>query len=540
MPRRDRDELLRGEDIANEESIIDEEESVEFGIRRSRRATTSHHRDSSGLYPAERMEQDVCYTYAEEAVARSLYIAQLVSILFAVYNHYNSFIVQWQRLESTMADAIAVVRNKMQAIKKQIDGLLLVMRWIISYGELALLQAEDLSIYIRFRSPRFTPIRHRRISDIDRRDCYTWFGLSPYNLRRLFQHWRIPETFTSPDRHVYTGEECFIIWLYHIQQGEPFTTMARSFFGGDPRSFTNMFDLMTRHLYFTFYNKISGRSLEQWIPRYLHQCRHLIHSALADGAIFETEYVDGEVVNQQWIMHHFDFETFRIFGFLDDFGMPTARPSSRPSRFANALIEFAHDIQRAFYSGYFRDHGLKAQVVYLPIGIIGAVYIAEIRQNDNGVLNMSGLNDYLVELLHGIFINGLFPCLYCDGIFILLACILPRFTNPTPVQHLLNMRLASLRECIEHLFADHKMRFKIFWVPRYLQMYNQGEKIRQMCLVSFFALNCYNCIAGTRSQYFGQIPPTLDDYLPLDEVLIPPPAVDLGDVWDYHDNAHNI
>jgi hypothetical protein len=58
-------------------------------------------------------------------------------------------------------------------------------------------------------------------------------------------------------------------------------------------------------------------------------------------------------------MHNFDFDSFRIFGFLDDFGMPTARPGDTARR----RWGFIDDIQRAFYSGYFRRHGLKAQVI---------------------------------------------------------------------------------------------------------------------------------------------------------------------------------
>ena len=172
-------------------------------------------------------------------------------------------------------------------------------------------------------------------------------------------------------------------------------------------------------------------------------------------------------------------------------------------------------------------------MVYLPIGIIGSVFITEISQNDNGVQNISGLNDYLLGLLAGIFIGGLLPALYCDGIFATLATILPRFTNPTPELHLLNMRMASLWQSIEHVFGDHRTRFKLFSVPHYLHLFNSGVKVRRMSLVSFFVLNCFYCIDGTRCRYFGQVPPSLEDYLPLDEVLLPPPAVNLGTVWDY-------
>ena len=95
--------------------------------------------------------------------------------------------------------------------------------------------------------------------------------------------------------------------------------------------------------------------------------------------------------------------------------------------------------------GYFCSHGLKAQVVFLPIGLIGSVFIAELRQNDTGVLNMSGLNDYLVRILDGCLLGGLFPCLYCDGIFPNLAMIVPRFVNPSPDQTLQNIIFASQR-----------------------------------------------------------------------------------------------
>jgi hypothetical protein len=46
-------------------------------------------------------------------------------------------------------------------------------------------------------------------------------------------------------------------------------------------------------------------------------------------------------------------------------------------------------------------------------------------------------------------------------------------------------------------------------------------------------LNCYYCLDGTRTGYFGHVTPMLEEYLPLDEQLLPPPAVDLGDTWDF-------
>ena len=81
----------------------------------------------------------------------------------------------------------------------------------------------------------------------------------------------------------------------------------------------------------------------------------MIYDALLSDAIEEVEFHKGQVVDRQWILHHFDFRSFRIFGFLDDFAMPTARPGDSVST-AN---DYEHNIQRAFYSLYLCCHGLQ-------------------------------------------------------------------------------------------------------------------------------------------------------------------------------------
>ena len=107
---------------------------------------------------------------------------------------------------------------------------------------------------------------------------------------------------------MFTDEECFLIFLYRLIERAIFTKMACQPFGGDPRYFSWMFDLMAEHLYFTFYNEITGTLLSQWLPKHLHACRALVHRALSDTAIFRSEYVDAEIVDESWIRHHFNFD----------------------------------------------------------------------------------------------------------------------------------------------------------------------------------------------------------------------------------------
>jgi hypothetical protein len=235
-------------------------------------------------------------------------------------------------------------------------------------------------------------------------------------------------------------------------------TTTKEILGGDARQYSDMFDLVNDHIYYTFYNKISGTCFSQWLPEHVHRCRELVHNALADHAIFSTEFVNGRVVNQEWIHQHFDYDSFRIFGFVDCFEMECGRPKDI-KRSNGSLL----DLQQALYSGYKKKHGLRALVVTLPMGIIGGVHISEMRQNDNGVLNISGLSDYLVELLGNIRVGGLFPCLYGDSIFKVLPTLIPRQRSPCPLAaRRVTVRLSTLRQLCEHVNADFKNHFHLW------------------------------------------------------------------------------
>ena len=229
-----------------------------------------------------------------------------------------------------------------------------------------------------------------------------------------------------------------------------------------------------------------------------------------------------------------DPASFRPFGFIDCFGIKTCRPG------ISRDISFIHDLQRAFYSGYFRAHGLKAQVVFLPNGMVGSIYVASLAQNDRGMVNLSGLNDYLVYLLHEVLLPPQFqfhPAIYGDGIYTVMLCIISRFTGQlSPQERAMNIRMAGVRMSIEHCLGLHHIRFKIFSNPDLLKLFYRGEEVRHLVLVSFFILNCYNCFNHTSSLMFGLAPPALEEYLPLHEEIPNAPIVSdqkLGTVYEF-------
>ena len=132
------------------------------GYRRSWRRTSYEYRGSSSLTPAQIMEQETYYRYAEVAVQRVTYILQLILLHQASYVTLRMTIGQWSGIAS-MASAIASAWGKMQQIMNAENWML------------ALLYAKDLMVFIQ-RRHWFGPHRFRRINDVPYQDCYTWFG----------------------------------------------------------------------------------------------------------------------------------------------------------------------------------------------------------------------------------------------------------------------------------------------------------------------------------------------------------------------------
>jgi hypothetical protein len=227
----DNDDAVDGELNPIDQKNGDDE--VQYGYRWSRWRTSYEYQGSSLLKPTQIMEQETYYRYAEIVVQRVSYLLQLILLHQALYVSLRATIGQWSGIAG-MAEAIVSAREKMQKIMNVVTRLFFIARWIRTHGEIALLYAEDLTVFIR-RRHLFGPHCFRRIVGVPYQDCYTWFGQYPHNLRHLYVHLRVPDSFTSPMGQVYGGEECFLIYLYHLMKGTPFTEMARFVFGGDPR-----------------------------------------------------------------------------------------------------------------------------------------------------------------------------------------------------------------------------------------------------------------------------------------------------------------
>ena len=88
--------------------------------------------------------------------------------------------------------------------------------------------------------------------------------------------------------------------------------------------------------------------MAQWLLR-IDEFRAVIWENVIRGRTLETSNSEDNMVTLDIL-----FESFRIFGFLDDTGFRTTVPDIGARR----RLLFFYDIQRALYSGYISVHGI--------------------------------------------------------------------------------------------------------------------------------------------------------------------------------------
>ena len=387
--------------------------------------------------------------------------------------------------------------------------------------------------------PRFPRLQRRCIDDLTIVECRDITGPSHEQLKLLLRHLRVPYRLCDKrSRRVFTGEEAFLHYIAYDRLGITKLQLSTFYFGGDPRRLTYSIRVFGRYLYTTFYHKIAGDSMRMWIRR-IHEFRYAIWNRVMDTEILElTRNYNQSDLNA--LRLEVPFESFRVFGFIDDTSQYTTAPGIEARRRYGCI----DNIQRAFYSGYFSAHGLKAQVLSLPNGMVGSVFVGSLRVSDAGMLNMSALDTYLRSLFDDFHIvlphaNNMLPVVYGDGVFPALPTVVPRYSDPSPREQRINRILSSVRQNIEHYFGLHYNIFQLFNRPAHFRLLHEGKDAVYLFFNSFLLLNCYNCFNNSLST-FGLRPPTIEEYLPLNEELpIAPIITDrlLGEVYHYRSRS---
>jgi hypothetical protein len=151
--------------------------------------------------------------------------------------------------------------------------------------------------------------------------------------------------------------------------------------------------------------------------------------------------------------------------------------------------------------------------------MFGSVFGASWNRNDNGMLNLSGLADYLASILAYIPGTNFLPALYGDAIFALSAAILSRFVSPCTVwEDAVNQRMSAVRICEEHAYGQVFNLFRLFQEQRAMTLLRDGATKRRLGVITFLLYDCYTCFRGNGANtMFLTESPSLEEFLPLHE-----------------------
>ena len=318
-----------------------------FNYRRTRRRTNVYHRATTAVTVADAR-------FANQLLAQSSSWLTLFMNSIIMTAHYLVLLMQTPNANTNAkAQSDGYLQNALSSFTLAMQAQQMLASLFIQVREIIFYAVDDLHVdSILSKKPK----RYRRIAELDDTSSYFFTGFRVHQLELILAHLRFPDAFVPSNRQTQFGREevliCFLTW---IRKGHTFIELASFIFGGDSRDFSYMMRCAVKHIYTIFYHEISGCSISYWIW-YLRQFLLAIYNRLTSMPRFWEIMIHPKIYGPMDL----SFESFRIFGFMDDVAFLMCRPGDSPRRREN----YQHDIQEAFWSGYFCEHGLKAQAVF--------------------------------------------------------------------------------------------------------------------------------------------------------------------------------
>ena len=299
------------------------------------------------------------------------------------------------------------------------------------------------------------------IDSLVEEDIHSTFRVqSKSELHRLFNGFRFPNILRTDDRHKFTGQEVFLCGLYRLHFPNNCSMQGwKTIFGFYPQRVSDCFKLF---LAFMLHNwaYLLLDNMSYWVP-HMQECAEAIRRKL--GALGCPFPPAGSIGG------------FNVFSFIDNTMNATCRPGGGPKRDGANAPRNDPLIQRAWYNGWKKLHGMKWQTIDLPNGMNFSVYgPISIRHNDLYALNLSDYNAKLVAAQQGLPFQYV---TYGDSAYIVVhdSHIRARhsYAVNTPREILENRAMSSCREVIEWDYGDVGTTWAFV-------DYKKGLKIRKM------------------------------------------------------------
>ncbi len=342
--------------------------------------------------------------------------------------------------------------------------------------------------------------RNRTINSFEDEEIPLYFRFANKDqLRALLKCFRFPtKKFVSASGHAFHREEVLLVSLYRLHAP---TTLSDA-------TYQHVFGLSTSRVSMCFnaflkfmvinWSYLLLDNMAYWKP-HLPSCAEAIRVKLGS---LGCEFPSATAPNG-----------FNVFGFIDNTMNATCRPGGGPARDGVDAPRNDPLIQRAWYNGWKKLHGMKWQTIDLPNGMNFHVYgPVSVRHNDLYTLFYSEVNDKLAALQAG---EELQYVVYGDSAYIVVidTHIKARhFDEPNSDRQVLeNRTLSSCRECIEWDYGDVSTMWAMTDFKKMLKI--RKMPVSDIYLCAMLLRNAYNTMNGSNTAlYFNLQPPTLEDW----------------------------
>jgi len=307
----------------------------------------------------------------------------------------------------------------------------------------------------------------------------------------LFACFQFPDKMKSKWGHKFTGEEVFLFGMYRLCNVFKLQNqIVTDVFGFHYAQLASECFHCFLHFMVTNWGYLLTNNFDFWVP-HLQSCSASIRfKAIEKGVTFPRE--------------------FNIFGFTDNTMNSSCRPGGGPARDGEQAPRNDPNLQRAWYNGWKKLHGLKWQTVDLPNGMNAHVWGAcSVRHNDIWMLNNSNLNAIIaaaqMDQPHQY-------CIYGDSAYATLYQSHRRarhnYDDLNDRENIENRVMSSLRETIEWDYGDVARYFPFVKVKQVLKM--RRMPVADIYLTAMIMRNALNTIKPNNTAiYYSNRPPTL-------------------------------
>ena len=262
------------------------------------------------------------------------------------------------------------------------------------------------------------------IDSLDPKDVDIYYRFrTKAHLKRVFNCLQLPARCgpLSNGRWI-DSEALFLFYLRRLSSVDTLYDMVNKYgFNGDVGTWCRGFKWFSNWLEDRWGHKLTN-NMDYWAPFFPHFSECIRKKAIATSANFPN--LPTPLPPITW----WDVNGLRVCCFVDNNQVKTCRPGAGPGLGPGWRTPLQALIQRSFYNGWARAHGIKFETLDAPNGMTMWVYgPGSLRQNDLWMIGRSGLNIVMMIIQTRLGIpDALHKLIYGDSIYVWMTHVRSR------------------------------------------------------------------------------------------------------------------